>query len=86
MRAILTEHAEESTQGWTPERKEALRFAREVQDENGNVIAHLACYRQWTIVDGDTGEKFVELGIAVELVEVVATDETAGLLMHEVTE
>lgn len=71
MRAILTENAEESTSGWPPERRAALKYAREVRDANDNVIAHFARYKQWDIVEGETAATFVASGIAVELADEV---------------
>lgn len=81
----MTEHAEESTAGWSPERRAALKYAREVRDANDNVIAHFARYKKWDIVEGETADKFVELGIAVALADVVITDSPVGLLTNEVS-
>jgi hypothetical protein len=69
MKAKLLRNAEESTQGWTPERKAALRFAREEQDEAGNVTGHFACYQRGEIVEGPFAEKCVADGIAEQVTE-----------------
>lgn len=70
---LIVTRWEESALGWNEERKAAIQFARvtriDPENEESAISGLWAVYRKGTILEGESAENAVALGVAVEVTE-----------------